>query len=58
MIKKKSICATSSYFLFPPSTPVVTDLYAFSLQGVSAGTSGAVALAAALMTNQTLQTLE
>lgn len=29
-----------------------------SLQGVSAGTSGATALAKALMTNQTLQTLE
>lgn len=30
----------------------------FSLQGVSAGTSGAIALADALMTNQSLQTLE
>lgn len=30
----------------------------FSLQGVSAGKSGAVAMAEALVANQTLQTLE
>lgn len=33
-------------------------LLPLSLQGVSAGTGGAVALAEALMKNQTLQTLE